>query len=89
LDDLRDIDNRTTGAKRPKPVNRVCAATGQYRELVRAAIEGIRYGVVQVIIQDGKILQIDRTEKMRLARQIGWTKPFVFRTSLGVYDGVF
>ncbi|MDR3710060.1 MAG: YezD family protein [Capsulimonadaceae bacterium] len=35
-------------------------------ELVREAIAGIRYGVVQVIVQDGKVVQIDRTEKNRL-----------------------
>ncbi len=33
---------------------------------VEAAIRSIQYGVVQVIIQDGLIVQIDKTEKMRL-----------------------
>ena len=35
-------------------------------EEIRVAIEGIRFGVVQVIIQDGRVIQIDRTEKTRL-----------------------
>jgi len=35
-------------------------------EHVRAAIEGIRYGEVRVIIQDGVIVQIERVEKQRL-----------------------
>ncbi len=33
---------------------------------IRAAIEGIRYGEVRVIIQDGVIVQIERLEKQRL-----------------------
>jgi hypothetical protein len=30
------------------------------------AIEGLRYGQVTVIVQDGRVLQIDRTERFRL-----------------------
>ncbi len=33
---------------------------------VRAAVRGIRYGEVRVIIQDGVIIQIERVEKQRL-----------------------
>lgn len=33
---------------------------------VRTAIEGIRFGEVRVIIQDGFIVQIERVEKQRL-----------------------
>jgi hypothetical protein len=35
-------------------------------EAIREAVESIRYGVVQLIIQDGRIVQIDKTEKIRL-----------------------
>lgn len=35
-------------------------------EQVRLAVEGIRYGEVRVIIQDGVIIQIERVEKRRL-----------------------
>jgi hypothetical protein len=38
-------------------------------EVVRAllkAVEGIRYGSVELIIHDGKVVQIDRREKVRL-----------------------
>jgi hypothetical protein len=35
-------------------------------EQVRAAVQGIRYGEVRVIIQDGVIVQIERVEKRRL-----------------------
>lgn len=35
-------------------------------EQVRSAIEGVRFGEVRVVIQDGVIVQIDRVEKQRL-----------------------
>jgi hypothetical protein len=35
-------------------------------ESIRAAITGIRFGEVRVIIQDGVVIQIDRLEKNRL-----------------------
>lgn len=36
-------------------------------EEIQAAVNKIRYGTVQLIIQDGRIVQIDTTEKKRLA----------------------
>ena len=36
-------------------------------EAIREAVESIRYGVVQLVIQDGRVIQIDKTEKIRLA----------------------
>jgi hypothetical protein len=33
---------------------------------VRAAVKGIRFGEVRVIIQDGVVVQIERLEKQRL-----------------------
>lgn len=36
---------------------------------IRAALAGLRFGSVQVIVQDGVIVQIDRTEKRRLRHQ--------------------
>lgn len=33
---------------------------------IAQAVKGIRYGYVQVIIQDSKVVQIDKTEKIRL-----------------------
>jgi hypothetical protein len=34
---------------------------------IEKAVGSIRYGVVQLIIQDGRVVQIDKTEKIRLA----------------------
>jgi hypothetical protein len=33
---------------------------------VRASLRNLRYGSVTIIVQDGVIIQIDRTEKRRL-----------------------
>lgn len=33
---------------------------------IEEAVAGIRHGIVQLIIQDGRIIQIDKTEKIRL-----------------------
>lgn len=33
------------------------------------ALRGLRFGVVSIIVQDGVIVQIDRTEKRRLRRK--------------------
>ncbi len=35
---------------------------------IRDALRGLRYGTVNIIVQDGFIVQIDRTEKHRLRR---------------------
>ena len=38
----------------------------KYLEEIEKYIKEIRYGSVTVIIQDGKVIQIDKTEKIRL-----------------------
>jgi hypothetical protein len=35
-------------------------------ELVRQKVESLRFGVVQLIVHDGRVTQIERTEKTRL-----------------------
>ena len=35
---------------------------------VRDSLRGLRYGAVEIIVQDGVVVQINRTEKRRLAR---------------------
>ena len=38
------------------------------REILRA-VRSIKYGSVQLIIQDGKVIQIDKTEKVRFPQE--------------------
>jgi hypothetical protein len=35
---------------------------------VEQALDGLRYGEVTVIVQDGIVVQVERTDRMRLAR---------------------
>ncbi len=36
---------------------------------VREALKGLRFGTVNIVVQDGVVVQIDRTEKKRLVRR--------------------
>jgi hypothetical protein len=38
-------------------------------ERVREALHGLQYGEVTVIVQDGVIVQVERTDRMRLPRR--------------------
>ena len=38
-------------------------------ERIRDALRGLRFGTVSVIVQDGVVVQVERTEKLRLVRR--------------------
>jgi hypothetical protein len=40
--------------------------TSNWMELVREKVQGLRFGVVQIIVHDSKVTQIERTERTRL-----------------------
>ena len=42
---------------------------GQALERIRDALRGLRFGTVSVIVQDGVVVQVERTEKLRLLRR--------------------
>lgn len=46
--------------------SRVVGPTPDEIQEVVDALRGLRFGVVQVIVQDGVVVQIERTEKRRL-----------------------
>jgi hypothetical protein len=35
-------------------------------EIVRQQVTSLKFGVVQIVVHDGKVVQIERTEKVRL-----------------------
>jgi hypothetical protein len=37
--------------------------------LVREALTSIRFGTVTLVVQDGRVIQVDKNEKIRLNRQ--------------------
>ncbi|HEY4989259.1 MAG TPA: YezD family protein [Opitutaceae bacterium] len=39
----------------------------EWLALVREQVRNLRYGVVQLVVHDGRVTQIERTEKVRLA----------------------
>jgi hypothetical protein len=45
---------------------RTTADRGHDMERLRSAVQGIRYGEVRIVIQDGVIVQIERIERQRL-----------------------
>jgi hypothetical protein len=42
------------------------AENGELIRQILRAIQSVRYGQVQIIIQDSRVVQIDKTEKLRL-----------------------
>jgi hypothetical protein len=38
----------------------------EWLRLVQTKVETLRYGVVQLVVHDGRVTQIERTEKTRL-----------------------
>ena len=35
-------------------------------ERIRSALRGLRFGAVTAVVQDGKVIQVERTERVRL-----------------------
>jgi hypothetical protein len=63
------MDNRPGDAPR---FSRGAQRSGdQVLDRVREALKGLRYGAVTVIVQDGVIVQVERTDRVRLPREAG------------------
>jgi len=45
--------------------------TDEELKQIKESLRGLRYGAVQITVQDGAIVQIDRTETWRLRRSEG------------------
>jgi hypothetical protein len=41
-------------------------AEPEWIAILRAKVQGLRFGVVQLVVHDGRVTQIERTEKTRL-----------------------
>ncbi|HEY6421436.1 MAG TPA: YezD family protein [Candidatus Binataceae bacterium] len=44
------------------------AATEEVLERIRAALNAVRFGSIEVIVQDSRVVQIERKEKFRFDR---------------------
>lgn len=49
--------------------SRAPASWSETLDSLRRALEGLRYGEVTLVVQDGVIVQVNRTERLRLARK--------------------
>lgn len=54
-----------TQSTRINPTRHIGPTPDELQE-VADALRGLRFGVVQVVVQDGVVVQIERTEKRRL-----------------------
>ncbi|HEY4302042.1 MAG TPA: YezD family protein [Candidatus Didemnitutus sp.] len=45
----------------------VIELTPDWLRIVRQKVETLRFGVVQLVVHDGRVTQIERTEKTRLS----------------------
>ena len=43
-------------------------APPEWLELVRRQVGSLRYGVVQIVVHDAQVIQIEKTERVRLDR---------------------
>lgn len=56
------MNNKVRPSRRPD----LCEDGEIVRQIIEA-IRSVRFGQVQIIIQDSRVVQIDKTEKVRLA----------------------
>jgi hypothetical protein len=52
----------------PRGVRKSNGLVDQSLEHIQDALRGLRFGSVLIVVQDGAVVQIDRTEKKRLPR---------------------
>ena len=42
-----------------------------WEEIVRKQVQSLRFGIVQIVVHENRVVQIERTEKVRLDRGDG------------------
>jgi hypothetical protein len=47
----------------------------KWLELVIQQVKTLRYGVVEIIVHDGRVIQIEKTERLRLDKKPGNRSP--------------
>ena len=47
--------------------NRSPAWSRELEDTIRQAVASVRFGTVTLVIQDGRVVQLDKNEKIRLA----------------------
>jgi hypothetical protein len=57
-------------AAAPAPAT-IPSADSEWIEVIRQHVASLRFGVIQVVIHEGRVVQIERTEKYRLNPKAG------------------
>ncbi|MCY2975669.1 MAG: YezD family protein [Planctomycetota bacterium] len=60
------MSNVDAKSQSPRPETNEVGNNEPSLQRIREALRGLRYGSVNVIVQDGVVIQIDRLEKFRL-----------------------
>lgn len=53
----------------PKPTGPATDADARWLEIIRQHVRSLQYDVVQIVVHDGRVTQIERTERVRLEKQ--------------------
>jgi hypothetical protein len=59
-------------------VNRTELKTGasqDWLEIVREQVNSLRFGVVEIVVHDSRVVQIEKTERVRLDKKEAETRP--------------
>lgn len=49
------------------------AESGPWLDIVKRRVEGMRFGSVQIVVHEGRVTQVEATEKTRLSSHAGET----------------
>jgi hypothetical protein len=66
---MRTKDHTMSLPTGPHSTLRTDAPRDEELQQIREALQGLRFGSVTIVVQDGVVVQIDRTEKRRLQRR--------------------
>lgn len=63
---MSDFSSSLSSASATPGATAATPSAPDWISLVREKVEGLRFGVVQLTVHDGRVTQIERTEKTRL-----------------------
>lgn len=66
MNEAREVFFMNAANSEPDRPNQNAVLSNEELLHIQTAIKGLRFGHIQITIQDGVIVQIDRTEKRRL-----------------------
>jgi hypothetical protein len=69
MSDLPPLSIEPSAGRRPSPVARFAELDGELQRLllnVADLVSSIGYGTVQIVLQDGEVMQLQTSEKIRL-----------------------